>query len=1040
MAAYTATISVANDHLTPVTPESNATVTVSCLAGGTVYYADSQIASASQNQGSLAAGQSATFSQSVWLRSASHSDVMLSYADVVLPIPELPSSTVQVKDVTAFGAKVDGRMLSGLAVSGTALTSTTPMFQLSDAGKTICLFLANGSGIAGQSTILAYNSPTSVTLAGSIASPAAPAKVQEVVVNLAGNGSVTTYTASLSGVAAGDSLVLFVIATCASLPPALTVADNVSGVWTNVTGTTVPTGAGPTEVDVWQCVSSPGGSVTVTVTSAQAGVTSDVAMQLMEFSGIGQPDQIGFATGNSTTMLTQSITPTVGGELFYAAGFSSASVPSVYPAGNWTNENGPEWNNAALKEPISYQVQAGTGALSAQWTVTAGVWVAIIISFRATGPVSAGVVGTDDTAAWQSAINWAYSLPPGLGGRVTYNPGAGISLIAGPQVTGMVASANPPGTGTNYSYSGQLLLPAVSLYNGSAMGMMEIQGTTPPAGVLEYGSGTALNYPPSVNGLVLQSTATSGNIIDVVGDPHGFVLGKGVFSWIQFNARRVSFRTVLNDSGQGAGGLNLLGCACASLDETAIDVANHTTINDGPPSTGPQSSSGTGLVLPGNDNWAVVNWQRSQIVGYSKGLTHSEHAVLEGYIGNCGAALAPGSLASLSRAGGSHTTTYKRILMQHCVTYIEPMTGDGAYNRAIDGRIEVEGPFDSLINDPSSIMSGNLDVGNAASHMWVRAISSNLFLNSAGVVGVGRQPTPTGLTPVVDSLTSRATGYNPAGQARPFGVCDGSYHGWGQGSTIPAPAIDANGAYGPYQAMTRTWWNLIPNTPPYTSKHISVKIATSPTTHRIFAGVLFRAVTGANTLCVMVDGTANQRVALYSGAISGTLLTSGSATINVSTSYVLDVYVQSSVKPGAGVTVTAYLAGVFMFAFPLTTAQITSWPSPGFDGIGGYLGAALDDGGTRVSSFSINPATDLPYVASGTATLALGTSGSIANTAITANSVIRLTNVAPTGDLGCLGVVLAAGTGFTINSYQPGTALTVQTLDTSKVYWEIASY
>lgn len=68
----------------------------------------------------------------------------------------------------------------------------------------------------------------------------------------------------------------------------------------------------------------------------------------------------------------------------------------------------------------------------------------------------------------------------------------------------------------------------------------------------------------------------------------------------------------------------------------------------------------------------------------------------------------------------------------------------------------------------------------------------------------------------------------------------------------------------------------------------------------------------------------------------------------------------------------------------------------------------------------------------GTATLAAGTTGSIANTSITANSIVRVWNVSAGGTVGALSVVLAAGTGFTINSTS-GT-------DTSKVYWEIAQY
>lgn len=70
-------------------------------------------------------------------------------------------------------------------------------------------------------------------------------------------------------------------------------------------------------------------------------------------------------------------------------------------------------------------------------------------------------------------------------------------------------------------------------------------------------------------------------------------------------------------------------------------------------------------------------------------------------------------------------------------------------------------------------------------------------------------------------------------------------------------------------------------------------------------------------------------------------------------------------------------------------------------------------------------------IASGTATLVAG-AVTIANTSVTANSIIRVFNVSKAGTAGALSVTLTAGTSFTINSTS-GT-------DTSKVYYEIVSY
>lgn len=74
----------------------------------------------------------------------------------------------------------------------------------------------------------------------------------------------------------------------------------------------------------------------------------------------------------------------------------------------------------------------------------------------------------------------------------------------------------------------------------------------------------------------------------------------------------------------------------------------------------------------------------------------------------------------------------------------------------------------------------------------------------------------------------------------------------------------------------------------------------------------------------------------------------------------------------------------------------------------------------------------LPSVASGSAVLVGGTIA-VANTSVTASSVIRLTTLVPGGSVGhCYIASRTAGTGFTITSTS-GT-------DTSTVYWEIVKF
>jgi hypothetical protein len=83
-----------------------------------------------------------------------------------------------------------------------------------------------------------------------------------------------------------------------------------------------------------------------------------------------------------------------------------------------------------------------------------------------------------------------------------------------------------------------------------------------------------------------------------------------------------------------------------------------------------------------------------------------------------------------------------------------------------------------------------------------------------------------------------------------------------------------------------------------------------------------------------------------------------------------------------------------------------------------------------VFSVLVIHATPVGDLASGVATLVAGTAA-IANTAITANSVVLTSRQAAGGTLGHLSVANTAGAGFAINSSAGA--------DTSKVYWQVIS-
>lgn len=88
-----------------------------------------------------------------------------------------------------------------------------------------------------------------------------------------------------SNITAGNSLLCFV-AQAASGNRTYSVADNVGGTWVKAVGVTNQTiGGGALGVEIYYCASSPGGSVTITVTQSSSLIAFNAAAA--EFSGFG---------------------------------------------------------------------------------------------------------------------------------------------------------------------------------------------------------------------------------------------------------------------------------------------------------------------------------------------------------------------------------------------------------------------------------------------------------------------------------------------------------------------------------------------------------------------------------------------------------------------------------------------------------------------------------------------------------------------------------------------------------------------------------
>lgn len=216
----------------------------------------------------------------------------------------------------------------------------------------------------------------------------APALVQQAVLNNGGNGTVTSYAVSLAGVAATNTLLVY----AASLPldhatsPAMSIADNVSGVWSTTTSLQAPTSAPflATETALFRCASTPGGSVTATITSATAAQSTGVSLWISEWSGVGAVDTVGTARVDGSNPITSPVvTPTVNGDLVLILALAQHTI-TASPISPWVDVAGGNWFSNPTG--LAYQVAAGTTGLSGTWSQTAtGEWMVMGACFLATG-------------------------------------------------------------------------------------------------------------------------------------------------------------------------------------------------------------------------------------------------------------------------------------------------------------------------------------------------------------------------------------------------------------------------------------------------------------------------------------------------------------------------------------------------------------------------------------------------------------------------------------------------------------------------------
>jgi|GEM_PF-6503273 hypothetical protein len=274
---------------------------------------------------------------------------------------------------------------STLTLSGAAAATTT-----ADAsGNYTFSGLSNGAYVVTPSKINVTFTPTSqsVTISNASASgvnftaTANSVGIQLVQKNFNGNELATANMSAsfTSNNTAGNFLI--VSASAARPASSLTISDTAGDTFVPAYGP-INDPVQNVNLFVWYVQSAKGGPNTVTITPPAAAA---LEIHLSEWSGMpanAVVDQTANATGSGNAVSTPATTTTANGELV----FGYTWVVNVASAGSGFTPL--SLINGDLDE---YQVQPAAGSVAATFNeATAGGWLAIMVTFKAAGPVISG--------------------------------------------------------------------------------------------------------------------------------------------------------------------------------------------------------------------------------------------------------------------------------------------------------------------------------------------------------------------------------------------------------------------------------------------------------------------------------------------------------------------------------------------------------------------------------------------------------------------------------------------------------------------------
>lgn len=502
---------------------------------------------------------------------------------------------------------------------------------------------------------------------------------------------------------------------------------------------------------------------------------------------------------------------------------------------------------------------------------------------------------TDITAAFNEAM----AAVTTLGGGTIYFSIPGTYLIEG---------ALKEGEALGYKYAGQILFPARTVAQGRMV--VSLLGCSPVRKPWFQGSPAEASSLAGGGGVLLKSNATSGNIFDVI---PGFAFeSEGVaypFSNILVTTEKLVVQAPANPQ---CGGLKMDAALGYRQREVVIEPSpEHVGVNNELP-TGPNPA----LSLPAAFNNGVISVKDSAIYGWGTGLRHSEHAVLDLFIGRCAKAL------DVRGGNGKHISTYVNVNVEGCpVALFTPKKETEGGGGVIAGVLDVENyetgglKTTAVIEDEGSLLRGTLvleeEVTRASKGFPVKG-ARNLDFANPYRGGAGHKNT-----------YPRDSFLRVTNIAKFLGTCVYTSHPWqtieGEPTTAePSAGIGAANsavASGVSAAAVR-----FVNRSSRGSRTVTATLNTGAASSYSAQITLGSVISGANEGNFLYVQCSGNKWGIYKRVGTGTQLVGGGVSAKSST-YLVEVLITCPPGGGAPTLVQLYVGGELILEHTLSTEE-----------------------------------------------------------------------------------------------------------------------